>query len=134
VLLLCQPSATISRDPSYDMSFVLPFLSEPATDSTPIITPITFFDEILGPDKGKISVPSTAKNTAQACMKSEKILSKFWADDLDTDQASDNTLELDNSGNKAKHKASYNLQSPRASEYECIHTRAKSGISKAYKT
>lgn len=168
---------TIARDPSFDLSSVLPVLSESTSDKMTIITPITFIDVILGPDKGKISAPATSKNTTEACMKSEKILSKFWADDLDTDQASDSTLELDinaeglqvllsksfvaaqylmqnfgstkkgkrgrprktkspkdNSGNKAKQKASYNMQSPKRSENECIHTRAKSGIFEAYKS
>ncbi|RHN67929.1 hypothetical protein MtrunA17_Chr3g0108131 [Medicago truncatula] len=86
---------TIVRDPSFYLSFMLPVLSEPTSDAMTIITPIIFTYEILGPDKGKISAPATSKNTSKACMKSEKILSKFWADDLDTNQASDNTLELD---------------------------------------
>jgi len=55
---------------------------------------ITVYDEILGPDKGKISAPSTVTNTTAACRKSEKILTKFWADALE--MASDSTLDMDN--------------------------------------
>lgn len=76
-------STSIARDPAYNMSLVLSVISETATDAMPIITPITFTDEILGPDKGRISIPANAKNTSVACRKSEKILRKLWADDLD---------------------------------------------------
>lgn len=69
---------------------------EQTTVATPIIMPITIYDEILGPDKGKISAPATVKNTTAACRKSEQILTKFWAEELETDDASDNTLDLDN--------------------------------------
>jgi len=64
-----------------------------AYETHTIISPITTTDEILGPDKGRFTQPAITKNNYEACRKSEKILSKFWADDLDTDQASDNTLE-----------------------------------------
>lgn len=45
---------------------------------------ITVYEEMLRPDKGKISAPSTVTNTAAACRKDEKILTKFWADALET--------------------------------------------------
>lgn len=64
-----------------------------AYETHTIISPITTTDEILGPDKGRFTQPTITKNNSEACRKSEKIFSKFWADDLDTDQASDNTLE-----------------------------------------
>jgi len=88
-------SATIARNPAYDMPSTLFVIFELATDATPIITPITYTNEILGPDKGRIFVPANAKNTFVACRKSEKILSKFWANDLDSEQASDSTLKPD---------------------------------------
>jgi len=50
----------------------------------PIITPVTTTDEVLGPDKGRITQPVNTKNTSEACRKSEKILCKFWADGLKT--------------------------------------------------
>jgi len=61
----------------------------------PIISHITFTDETLGPDKRKISKPATMSNTSEACRKSEMILSKFWAYDLDADQTTDSTGDPD---------------------------------------
>jgi hypothetical protein len=43
--------------------------------------------------KGKVTQSAKVANISEACRKSEQILSKFWANDLDTDQASDSTLE-----------------------------------------
>lgn len=62
---------------------------------SPIISPFTTTDENLGPDKGKIVPSAFVVNNSKACRKSEKILSKLWAGDLDTDQASDSTLKPD---------------------------------------
>ncbi|RHN45349.1 hypothetical protein MtrunA17_Chr7g0229801 [Medicago truncatula] len=59
---------------------------------------ITVYEEMLRPDKGKISAPSTVTNTAAACRTDEKILTKFWADALET--VSDSTLDTDNNTDK----------------------------------
>jgi len=48
-----------------------------------------------GLTKGRLPKPVNNTNNSEACRKSEKNLSKFWADDLDTDQAYDSTLEPD---------------------------------------
>ena len=85
-------SGNIDRDPIINLQAVL---TENVTYGTPIIMPVTTYDEVLGPDKGRISKPVNNTNNSEACRKSEKNLSKFWADDLDTDQASDNTLKSD---------------------------------------
>ena len=60
-----------------------------------ITEPITTVDEILGPDKGQITKPANFINTSASCKKSELILIKLWADALDSDQASDSTLDPD---------------------------------------
>jgi len=80
-------SVNFAKDPSYELPSVH-------------IMPITVYDEILGPDEGKISAPATIKNTIEACRKSEKILTKFWADELETDRAFDSTLDLDNNADR----------------------------------
>jgi hypothetical protein len=85
-------SANIARDPIINLQVVL---TENVTYGTPIIMPVTTSDEVLGPDKGRTSKPVNNTNNSEACRKSEKNLSKLWADDLDTDQASDSTLEPD---------------------------------------
>jgi len=92
-------SVNFAKDPRYGSPSVP---DEATTVATPLIMPITVYDEILGPDKGKISAPATIKNTTAACRKSEKILNKFWADELETDQASDNTLDLDNNAERSQ--------------------------------
>jgi hypothetical protein len=68
--------------------------SKIATYDATIITPITTYDENLGHDKGKISQPANSKNTSEACKKSEKFLSEFWADGLDSDHASDEETDM----------------------------------------
>jgi len=70
-------------------------LTEKVPCEKPIIMHVTITDEVLGPDKGKFSKPVIKTNNNAACRKSEIILSKFWTDDLDTDQTSDSTLEPD---------------------------------------
>lgn len=85
------PSASNTTSAHIGHSESLP--NEQVTDGTSTFTPITVSDEILGPDKGKISALSTVTNTSAACRKSEQILTKFWADELETDQASDSDLD-----------------------------------------
>ncbi|RHN41254.1 hypothetical protein MtrunA17_Chr8g0364121 [Medicago truncatula] len=68
--------------------------SKIATYDATIITPITTYDENLGPDKGRISQPANSKNTSEACKKSEKLLSKFWAGGLDSDHAPDEETDM----------------------------------------
>ncbi|RHN63194.1 hypothetical protein MtrunA17_Chr4g0055681 [Medicago truncatula] len=89
--------ASSARDPTLDMQIVPP---APASLGdfilSPIIAFITTTDENLGPDKGKVAQYANVVNNFEACRKSENILRKFWTDDLDTDQTSDSTLELDN--------------------------------------
>jgi len=85
-------SADIALDPMSNLQAVL---TEKVPCETPIIMPVTITDEVLGPDKGKFSKLVIKTNNVAACRKSEIILSKFWADDLDTDQTSDSTLEPD---------------------------------------
>jgi len=60
-------------------------LTKNITYDTPIIMPVTTYDEVLGSDKGRTSKPVNNTNNAEACRKSEKILNKFWADELDSD-------------------------------------------------
>ncbi|AES95741.1 hypothetical protein MTR_5g028970 [Medicago truncatula] len=76
--------------------------------------PVTIIDEILGPDKGRINKPVNIKNNSEACRKSEIILSKFWADELDKYQTSDSTLEPDI--NAERHFSSF-TGSPNVDEY-----------------
>jgi len=68
--------------------------SKIATYDDTIITPITTYDENLGPDKGRISQPANSKNTSEACKKREKLLSKFWVDGLDSDHAFDEGTDM----------------------------------------
>jgi len=60
-----------------------------------VTIPVTTVDELLGPDKGRVAKPANTNNTSEACRKSELILSKFWADAMDSDHASDSTQEPD---------------------------------------
>ncbi|RHN62261.1 hypothetical protein MtrunA17_Chr4g0045501 [Medicago truncatula] len=85
-------SASSARDPIFVMQTAPP---AKATLGDFILSPITTTDENLGPNKGKVTQSAKVVNNSEACRKSEKILSKLWADDLDTDQAFDNTLEPD---------------------------------------
>jgi len=123
----------------------------------PIISPIATNDEILGQDKRKMLITDGPKNKSIACMKDGKALSRFWGDD-DID-ATDSTIdpETNSEVNKVKFQdaakymiSPYNVvkqtkrcrpkkqKSPTdkngGSKNACIQTRAKSGISKAYKS
>jgi len=82
-------SASHVLDPTFDKASISAHLN---TETPTIITPITNTDEILGPDKGRLNRPAITKNNTEACRKSEKILSKLWADDLDIDHATDNAM------------------------------------------
>lgn len=78
-------SASLARDPV----FVQPVYNT----LSPIITPITTIDEVLGPDKGRVHMTGSSKNVTAASLKSFQILSKFWGDEIDTDPATDSTME-----------------------------------------
>jgi len=65
----------------------------------PIITPITTTDEILGPDKGKVQLFDGTKQATAASIKSTKILSKFWGDEQDTNNETNNDSQMANSEN-----------------------------------
>lgn len=58
----------------------------------PIITPLTTTDEILGIDKRKIQLSAVTKNMSAASLKSDKVLTRFWGDEQDTD-ATDSAQE-----------------------------------------
>ena len=103
----------------------------------------------------KTSKPVNYTNNYEACRKSEKILSKFWADDdLDTDQASDSTLEPDINAeiegdiedgslftpfmskkqkkyNKKKHGNKLNDTMVQSTSTEHIQTRSKKSVIKS---
>jgi hypothetical protein len=159
-------------------------------------TPITTYEQ-LGPDKSKVKLPSSSKNLSAAAIKSVKLLSKYWGDEVNEEPDTDSTMDQDTDteshrslfeshsnidkylakndepastikpGRKSKsttnlegtssvrittgsdddknsksftpyvsnrQKKKNKLQNPRESENECIQTRAKSGISKAYKS
>jgi len=88
------PSATtesfgMARDPSFDASFIL----------QPIITPVTTFDEVLGPDKKQVQILDGPQNKSAACLKNGHVLSKFWGD-VDTDNT-DSTFDHDTDNTEA---------------------------------
>ena len=130
--------------------------SKIATYDATIITLITTYDENIGPDKGRISQPSNSKNTSEACKKSEKLLSKFWADGLDSDHAfeegkimsdeQEQNLERDieegsfftpfmsrrqKKKNKKKHANKLNDTRVQNTFSEHIQTRSKKGVIKS---
>jgi len=55
-------------------------------------TPITTYEQI-GPDKSKVKLPSSSINLSAAAIKSVKLLSKFWGDEVDEEPATDNTMD-----------------------------------------
>jgi hypothetical protein len=56
-------------------------------------TQVTNLFEPLGPDKGSILKATNSSNFSAAGLKSFHIISKFWGDELDTENASDSTSE-----------------------------------------
>jgi len=140
----------IALDPITNLQVVL---TEKVPCETPIVMPVTITDEVLGPDKGKFSKPVIKTNNAAACKKSEIILRKFWADDLDMDQTSDSTLEPDinveiegdiqdeslftpfmsrrqKKSNKKKQVNKLNDTMTQSTSSEHIQTRSKKGVIK----
>jgi len=124
------------------------------SDFPTVITPITTTDEILGPDKRPHIGQSVITNNTAACRKSEIILSKYGADDLDTDQTSDSTLEpginaeiegdiedgrlftpfmtrRQKKSNKKKHVNKLNDTVVQSTSSEHIQTRSKKGVIKS---
>jgi len=143
-------SVNVEND-SYEPAAVL---TENVNYGTPIIMLVTTYDEVLGPDKGKTSKPVNNTNNSKACRKSENFLSKFWADDFDTDQASNSTLEPDinaeiegdiedgslftpfmskrqKKSNKKKHANKLNDTTVQSTSSEHIQTRSKKGVIKS---
>jgi len=55
------------------------------TSYQPIINPVTTSEEILGADKKVVNLQDVTWKATAASIKSTKILSKFWGEDLDSD-------------------------------------------------
>ena len=142
--------SVVARDPILSKQAAS---SKIATYDATVITPITTYDENLGPDKGKISQPANSKNTSKACKKSEKLLSKFWADGLDSGNASVEEKDMSDEQeqnferdfeerslftpimsrrqNKKKHANKLNDAGVRNTFSEQIQTRSKKGVIKS---
>jgi len=61
----------------------------------PIITPITTYNEVLGPDKRKVQSVNGDMKATVASIKSIKILSKFWGDCQDSDNTADPETDIE---------------------------------------
>lgn len=73
--------------------------------SVSLATLITTVDEELGPDKSKVQVNPGIKTHTAASLKSIRILSKFWGDEVVDEPATDRTMEIDTDSEQylAKH-------------------------------
>lgn len=73
--------------------------------SVSFATLITTVDEELGPDKSKVQVNPGIKTHTAASLKSIRILSKFWGDEVEDEPATDRTMEIDTDSEQylAKH-------------------------------
>jgi len=92
-------SVSHAMDPSDFHFFTCEYLGKHGMtdiiENPAIIIPHTTTYEILGPNKRKITQSANTSNTSEACRKSEKILRKFWADDLDTDSTLEPETDTD---------------------------------------